>query len=115
MPAPLDLVLRNLVDNAIKHSAKEAARIDIACTADMRSIRLSIADDGPGIPPAYHEAVFKPFQRLDGASETDGSGIGLALVRKTVETCGATLTLMSDPGSRSGTTFVIDWPCKILS
>ena len=76
-----------------------------------------MSDDGPGIPKKHHELVFQPFRRLVGPDEatTEGSGIGLSLVRKTAETNCAVIELISDPDLRRGTTFRLSWPCRIVA
>ena len=113
----LDLVVRNLLDNAIKHHDRPNGRVVIAAQSWPRGLEISVADDGPGIAPEHHAAVFQPFLKLaSGATpETSGSGIGLSLVRKAAETAGAVLTLESDPGARRGTTFRLRWPGRIVT
>ena len=119
----LDLVVRNLVDNAIKHHDREDGRIVIEGKALRAGLEMTISDDGPGIARRHHKAIFQPFMKLDPASgqtsapiaATSGSGIGLSLVRKTVETAGATMTLESDPDVRRGTTFRLRWPGRIMA
>jgi signal transduction histidine kinase len=114
---PFDLVIRNLVDNALKHHDRPTGRITITGGRPAPDrIEIRIADDGPGIPTAYQRAVFQPFVRLkpdadDAVAEAaEGSGIGLSLVRRTVESVGGTLRLESDPPARRGTTFILEWP-----
>jgi signal transduction histidine kinase len=105
--AMLDLVLRNLIENAIKHGGC-GKRIVLGCEPGDHHVRFSVADLGPGIAPEHHDAVFKPFLRL--SSDGEGSGIGLAIVRKAVETMGAKIALQSDPVQRPGATIIVDWP-----
>ncbi|MBS0242772.1 MAG: HAMP domain-containing histidine kinase, partial [Proteobacteria bacterium] len=73
---------------------------------------LSVADDGPGIDPAWHQAIFLPFKQVE-ASEAAGAGIGLALVKKTVERFGGSIEVRSEPAQQRGTTFRVAWPKKI--
>jgi signal transduction histidine kinase len=113
-PAPLDLVLRNLIENAIKHHDTGEGRVSAACRPSGRQLLIDIADDGPGIEPRHQSIIFQPFQRLAPDRPVDGSGIGLALVRKTVECCGATLTVSSAPAERRGATFRVTWPCQVI-
>ena len=115
----LDLVLRNLIDNAIKHHDRPDGAIMLVARPTERGLEITVSDDGPGIPVACHQVVFQPFRKLREDSETpgpqsaaDSSGIGLALVRKTVETAAGTLDLISDPAVRRGTTFRLFWPGK---
>lgn len=108
-PAPLDLVLRNLIDNAVRHHDRPDGEVRIAVARSAHAVTVEISDDGPGIAPAHHETIFQPFRRL-AADGADGSGIGLSLVRRTIETHGGRLELHSDPELRPGTTFRVHWP-----
>lgn len=113
----LDLVLRNLLDNAIKHHDRPDGRVTLLATPVRNGLDVSISDDGPGIDPKYHGAIFQPFRKLDlkpAASDAHSSGIGLSLVRKTVERNAATLILESSPALRRGTTFRLHWPGRIV-
>jgi PAS domain S-box-containing protein len=106
--APLESVLRNLISNAIGHHDRSSGHIDIRARDIGRYCELTIADDGPGIPPASQERVFRMFQALaPGAPEH--SGIGLALSKRLVEAHGGRITLESTEGIR-GTTFRVWWP-----
>ena len=111
----LDLVLRNLIDNAIKHHDKPAGLIAIDARALDSGIEITVKDDGPGIPLSCQQIVFQPFRKLRGDDEgdTESSGIGLALVRKTVEAAGASLELVSNPDVGPGTTFKLAWPGQV--
>lgn len=87
----LRVLIRNLVDNAIRYTPEGGqVRVDISAKADF--ITLSVADSGPGIPPAEREAVLRRFHRLNQGS-TPGSGLGLAIVARIVELHGASLAL----------------------
>jgi signal transduction histidine kinase len=105
--APLQTILRNLLDNAMKHHDKEKGEIHVLL--QLRSdefARISIRDDGPGISASHHKRIFEIFQQLHPG--TEGSGLGLALVKKLVESYGGSMGLMSAPGL--GTTFCFTWP-----
>ncbi len=67
-----------------------------------------ISDNGPGIPAEFQEKAFKMFQTLKPRDQIEGSGIGLALVKKLVSRVGGSIQLTSDQGQ--GTTFTICWP-----
>ena len=69
-------------------------------------------DDGPGIAPEFHQKIFTIFQTLRPRDEVEGSGMGLALVKKAVEQQGGTLTLHSNLGEARGTAFTFTWPKK---
>lgn len=88
LAAPLDLVLRNLIDNAVKHHDRDTGHVRISVEASEMWLTIFVNDDGPGIAPEHREAVFLPFRRLSGLRETPGEGMGLALVRRTVEGVG---------------------------
>lgn len=115
---PLDLVVRNLVDNALKHHDRPTGEIRLSARlARPDVLTISVADDGPGIAPEHQAAVFQPFvtlgdgSRVTGGEESaSGTGIGLSIVRRAVETIGGSLTLESDPATRRGSTFIVDWP-----
>ncbi len=108
--APLDLVLRNLISNAIKHHDKPECTITISARAITDGVEFSVTDDGSGILPEYHQRVFSIFQTLKTRDQAEGSGMGLALVKKTVELMGGTITLESD--GRRGCTFRFSWLTK---
>ncbi len=125
--APLDLTLRNLIDNAIKHhDAPGEGRIEIVCSSKPQALSITVSDNGPGIPCGRHEAVFYPFRsypvpapkgntdRAGTAASDDAPpashGMGLAFVKRTVETAGGALSLVSDPSVARGSRFIIDWP-----
>jgi signal transduction histidine kinase len=110
--AALDLVLRNLVDNAVKHHDRERGRIDIHAAPAADALVVTISDDGPGIAPEYHATVLLPFRTL---AADKGTGMGLAFVNRTVETVGGRLTIRSDPAQSRGTAFVLTWPLAITS
>lgn len=108
---PLELVFRNLIDNAIKHHHRADGRIEVSAAAKGRLVEFTIRDDGPGIPSEYHERVFRMFQTLKPRDEVEGSGIGLAVVRKVVERQGGQVTVESQPGH--GTAFRFTWPNSV--
>jgi signal transduction histidine kinase len=95
-PALLTQMLANLVENAIRHG-RAGGHVALAAEA----AGLTVADDGPGIPGAERERVFRRFHRLDAARSTPGSGLGLALVRAVAELHGMTIRLEdAAPGLR---------------
>jgi signal transduction histidine kinase len=90
----------NLLDNAVRHAA---SRVVLSVAADGAYRKISVVDDGPGIPAADRERVFHRFTRLDDARARDagGSGLGLAIVRELIRTHHGTVTLTdADPGLR---------------
>jgi signal transduction histidine kinase len=113
--APLELVFRNLLSNAVKHGrpdgrARVSAR-DAEGPGGEPLVEFAVADDGPGIPAQYHERIFGLFQTLRPRDEVEGSGMGLAVVKKTVESLGGSVRVESIPGA--GTTFYFTWPRRV--
>ena len=109
---PLDLVFRNLIDNAFKHHDQMAGLIEVSARENGEFYTFSVSDDGPGIEPKFHEKVFHMFQTLKPRDEVEGSGMGLAMVRKIVERHGGKIRLVSDVGMR-GAKFEFEWPKHI--
>jgi two-component system osmolarity sensor histidine kinase EnvZ len=94
-PAAFKRCLGNLVSNA----ARYANSIAIAGTRDHRYLTVTIDDDGPGIPSAKREEVFKPFLRLDDSRNQDegGTGLGLAIARDIARSHGGDIMLGDSP------------------
>ena len=105
--APLALVVRNLVGNAIKHHDRPDGRVTVAARVEGGRLSVEVADDGPGIAPEYQGRVFEMFQTLRPRDEVEGSGMGLAIVKKTVEARGGEISVAS---TGRGTTFRVLWP-----
>jgi signal transduction histidine kinase len=89
--------LRNLVDNAVRHTT---SRVDLDLRADGVRAVIEVSDDGPGIPPDARERVFERFVRLDDsrARSAGGSGLGLAIVREVITAHGGTVDVADSPG-----------------
>jgi len=105
----LEQVLRNLISNAIKHHDREQGRITVtAREAGREQVEFEVVDDGPGIAPHYQERIFDIFQTLRPRSEVEGSGMGLAIVKKSVEAKGGAVRVESD--GRRGCRFRFSWP-----
>jgi signal transduction histidine kinase len=104
----LGRVLRNLIGNAQKYGADGGTiRVEVKNAADQ--VCISVADDGPGIPPEDQERIFERFYRgTRSGSSLPGSGLGLAIARGLVELHGGRLSVESAPGS--GSTFRIWLP-----
>lgn len=113
---PLDIVVRNLVDNSVKHHDRATGEVRIGAEPNGDFLTISVADDGPGIPPEWQEAIFLPFRRIGDDADpaaADGAGLGLALVRRTVDMVGGAIDVISDPAVRRGTTIRVQWPKTI--
>jgi signal transduction histidine kinase len=105
---PVQQVFYNLVNNAIKHHDGETGTIEIGVQDEGAHYVFSVRDDGPGIAPQYHEKVFEMFQTLKPRDRQEGSGMGLAIVRKILMTSGGTIKLESEAGK--GCLFRFTWP-----
>ncbi len=94
--------IENLLTNAIKFVAP-GTRADVRITAEQRDdfVRLTIDDNGIGLDPAQHERVFQPFQRLHGVEAYPGTGIGLAIVRRSMDRMGGSCGVDPKPGGGS--------------
>lgn len=107
--ARLQQVFMNLIGNAVKHHhepTKGTIRIAAEDAGDFW--RFTVQDDGPGIAERFHEKIFVIFQTLEARDKVEGTGIGLALVKKIVQSQGGTVTLESQEGK--GATFRFTWP-----
>jgi signal transduction histidine kinase len=104
----LQQVLTNLIENAVKHRGQPGGHISVQCDAAGRFYRFSVADDGQGIERQYQQRIFGIFQTLMPRDRLEGTGIGLALVKKIVEGKGGEITVESVPGH--GATFRFTWP-----
>ena len=109
--APLDLALRNLVQNAIKHHDRMQGKIVISVSDEGNFFHFSVRDDGPGILPEFHERVFKMFETLQPRDDVEGSGMGLSIVKKAVEHMGGKIWVDSQLGQ--GATFTFSWPKQV--
>lgn len=105
---PLELIFRNLINNAIKHHDKQSGTIKVSARSLAGETEFSIEDDGPGIPQEHQQRVFAMFQTLRPRDDVEGSGIGLSLVKKTVESQGGKISLESD--GKTGCIFRFTWP-----
>lgn len=102
-PFLLEEILRNLIDNALRYTdpgGQVAVTVASVEEPDPAEVRITVADNGPGIPEAERERVFERFHRLDAGRDTEGSGLGLAIVRAFSEHLGAVVTLASGEGGR---------------
>ena len=106
---PLQQVFMNLIGNAIKYNDREDARIVVSARPAGGGLHeFAVADNGPGIAPEYHSRIFGIFQTLHARDQVEGTGIGLSLVQKIVETRGGKVWVESEVGE--GATFRFLWP-----
>jgi PAS domain S-box-containing protein len=109
---PLQQILMNLIGNAIKHHHKKTGKITVTVEQDGGFHAFAVQDDGPGIGAPFHNQIFEMFRTLRPRDQVEGSGIGLAIVRKHIEIAGGKLQLESAEGK--GSTFRFTWPIRRL-
>jgi len=103
----LQQVFMNLIGNAIKHANRADARVAITSRRVGPFYEFSIKDNGPGIAAEFHERIWGIFQTLEARDRVEGAGIGLALVKKIVESQKGRAWVESAPGT--GATFRFLW------
>lgn len=101
-------VFFNLISNAIKHHDRDDGHVQVAVAEQGNLLEFTVRDDGPGIDARYHQKIFSIFQTLRARDEFESTGIGLAIVKKIIETEGGTIQIESAPGQ--GSTFRFTWP-----
>ena len=103
-------MVENLIDNAAKYMGKQPKPlIEIGSLKAKNEIVIFVRDNGIGIEPKYHTKIFGLFEKLDSTSE--GTGIGLALVKRIIETHGGRIWVESE-GLGKGSTFCFTIPNK---
>ena len=110
-PVRLGQILRNLLDNAIRHTPPDGT-VTLEARADATRIHFTIRDTGPGIAPEHLPNIFERFYRTDPSRtrETGGAGLGLAIVKQLVTAHAGAIRAESTPGH--GAAFHIDLPTK---
>jgi len=105
---PLEQVLRNLIENCVKHHDRVAGRIEVRVRfSNGAALDVEVADDGPGIPEDSRERVFGLFRSLSKNKE-EGTGLGLAIVRRIIESRGGRITAHGN--EPRGTIMRFSWP-----
>jgi signal transduction histidine kinase len=107
-PRELTSMFQNLIANGLKYRGEAAPEVHAAARRRDGRWELSVSDNGMGIDPRFHERVFGLFQRLHTAEEYPGTGMGLAIVKKIVESNGGSVRVESAPGA--GATFIVSLP-----
>lgn len=108
LAVPLEQIFRNLINNAIKHHDKEQGHIHVSAQpADLGYVFI-VEDDGPGIAPDQQQRAFGIFQTLKPRDDVEGSGIGLAIIKKLLDYYQCSISIESD-GQR-GTRMIFTWP-----
>ncbi|SOC85147.1 PAS domain S-box-containing protein [Ensifer adhaerens] len=107
---PLQQILINLIGNALKHHDRANGEIRVRAETRETVYLISVIDDGPGIPEEYREQIFKMFQILRPRDRVEGSGMGLAIVRKHIDVLGMSLTV--ERAGERGSIFAFTYPRK---
>jgi signal transduction histidine kinase len=102
---PFEQVFRNLLSNAITHRRTDGAHVTIAARDEGDVCEFTVADNGPGIPEGQEDRIWRLFHT---STPGEGSGVGLALVKRIVEAHQGTVAVRPTPGG--GATFVVRWP-----
>jgi light-regulated signal transduction histidine kinase (bacteriophytochrome) len=102
------LVIQNLIANAIKFRGSDPPQIQVGAERIDRGWKFWVKDNGIGIAPEYYERIFVIFQRLHRLDKYDGTGIGLAIVKRIVERHGGRIWVESEVGK--GSTFYFTLP-----
>jgi signal transduction histidine kinase len=98
----------NLIGNAIKYNDKNKAIVSVYYKEYEKSYEFFIEDNGPGIAGNHHQRIFVIFQTLADNESVEGTGIGLAIVKKILDGKGQKINLVSEPGK--GSVFSFTWP-----
>ena len=104
----LFLLLKNLIENGLKYNESHQPTIKINCKIEEGQLQFSVADNGIGINPSYHDRIFEMFTRLNNRSKYQGSGIGLATCKKIVQKYDGEIWIESQEGK--GSTFFFTLP-----
>jgi len=108
-PTQMHQLLQNLITNALKfHQDDIPPHIQVSAQILGNKCQICIKDNGIGFEMQYLDRIFKPFQRLHGRQDYEGSGMGLAICRRIVERHSGEITAISSPGE--GSTFLVSLP-----
>ena len=102
----LDQVVTNLIGNALKYGGQSPITASLS-SASSGHVRLTVRDDGPGIPVEHQERIFEQFERATDSENLPGMGLGLWLVRRIVTAHGGTTSVDSTPGHGAAFTVVL--------
>lgn len=106
-PTRITQVFQNLISNAVKYMDKDEGTVRISCGDDGGTWTFSVEDNGPGIVEGDLERVFRMFQTVHVRNDVESTGVGLTVVRKSVERCGGRVWAESTVGKGSTFSFTI--------
>jgi ABC-type nitrate/sulfonate/bicarbonate transport system substrate-binding protein len=108
----LQQIVGNLLGNAVKFTGKGSVELVVEPGSAPGRVRFHVKDTGPGIPPARHHEIFRPYAQADAsiARRFGGSGLGLSIARQLAELMGGSLTVQSAVGV--GSTFTVELPAS---
>src|SRR5208282_6770943 len=108
----VEQALYNLVDNALKHSAKSGAEVCVEARAEESAVIVTVSDNGVGVPLSDQPHIFERFYRVhkDRSRDAGGTGLGLSIVKHIVQAHGGSVSVQSYPGS--GATFFMNLPIQ---
>lgn len=109
----IELAIRNILSNAVKHHDKSHGKILIKYHRDKDIQVISVTDDGPGIPENLQDKAMEMFSTLQSRDETEGSGLGLSIVKKVMVRINGQIKIKSD--GKSTTTVELIWPLNVKS
>lgn len=108
----LQQVFTNLITNAVKHARRPDPTIRIGSRDLGWAFELSVSDDGPGIAPRFHQRIFEMFTTLEPRDRAENTGVGLAVVKKIVDSVGGAVRVESQEGR--GASFIVTWPKDVI-
>lgn len=106
--SPFQTIMRNLIGNAIKHNNNSDGVITVASIEFPKYYQFSVQDNGPGIAPQYHQKIFELFKTLKPRDDVEGSGMGLAIIKKILDHHNGSIKVESD--GKTGSCFTFMWP-----
>lgn len=111
-PHYIKTIFQNLIENGLKYNTSESPVVEINCTYHSETFDLTFTDNGIGMDPQFFEQIFELFKRLHSKIEYEGTGIGLAIVKRISEQMGAEISVESE--FHKGTTFTLSLPNSCL-
>ncbi|RLQ87217.1 sensor histidine kinase [Notoacmeibacter ruber] len=108
-PERFNQIIDNLLSNALKFSPA-GGRVVVGLKRDGHRVRISVSDDGPGIPASFQPRLFEKFEQLESVDNRSkgGTGLGLSICKALVERMDGSITFETQPGK--GTTFIVEFP-----